>query len=259
MYQDERMTAILKYLSNHDRIDIETICEMNNVSRDTARRDLVKLEELGKIVRTRGGAKLPSFTYEVHNYEQRLKKASHIKSQIGKFAATLIRDGDHIILDASTTVQFVAENLASRNNTVVTNSIDIASILSQKEDTTIHLLGGSLNNKHRSIYGSRTIEQVSDYKVNKLFLGACGISAEGLSVPVEEEGYLMREMIKRSDKVIVLTDSTKFNKTFFQKVCDLDAIDIVVTDEKIDQNMKEIVENYSIELMIVPGSKSEES
>lgn len=80
MYQDERMEAILHYLKEHERVDMETICNMNNVSRDTARRDLVKLEEEGKIVRLRGGAKSPTLFHDVSNYDERPQKASRKRS-----------------------------------------------------------------------------------------------------------------------------------------------------------------------------------
>lgn len=251
MYQDERMDAILTYLKQYERVDMETICEMNQVSRDTARRDLVKLEEEGKIVRTRGGAKSPTFYHEVFNYDQRLQKDSDAKKQIGSYAAGLIQDGDHLLLDVSTTVQFLAENMVSRNNVVVTNSIDIAGILSRKEDVSIHLLGGLLNNKHRSIYGPRTMQHLGDIKVNKLFLGACGISSEGLTIPIEEEGFLLKEMIRSSDQVIVLADSSKFNRTYFQKVCSLEEIDILVTDQEMDAKLRKLLEQNNVETIVL--------
>ncbi|MDM5200291.1 DeoR/GlpR family DNA-binding transcription regulator [Fictibacillus enclensis] len=251
MYQDERMEAILHYLKEHERVDMETICNMNNVSRDTARRDLVKLEEEGKIVRLRGGAKSPTLFHDVSNYDERLQKASEEKKRIGKYAAGLILDGDHLLLDASTTVQFLAENIQTKDNVVVTNSIDIAGILSKKEDIFIHLLGGLLNNSHRSIYGSRTIQHLTDFKVNKLFLGACGISSDGLTIPFEEEGFLLKEMISRSDQVILLADSSKFNRTYFQKVCGWNKIDILVTDQEMEPKLKKQLEQFEIEIIVL--------
>lgn len=250
MLQDERLDRIIDYLNSHDRIDIETICEMNNVSRDTARRDIIKLEQIRKAIRIRGGAKRPLLHNEIYNYDQRRGMAQEAKNKIGKLAATLIGDGDQLILDASTTVQSLTKHLTGRNLTVVTNSIDVAVELSIKEDIKINLLGGTLSNKHRAIYGSRTISNLQDYRVNKCFIGTCGISAEGLSTSIEEEGLLVREMIKRSDKVIVLVDSSKFNKTFFQKVCDLNGIDTVITDKDLPENLQGILEKFDIEVIV---------
>ncbi|HWO95178.1 MAG TPA: DeoR/GlpR family DNA-binding transcription regulator [Bacillus sp. (in: firmicutes)] len=258
MLQDERLDAIVQYLNEHDRIDIETICKINNVSKDTARRDLIKLEEKRKIIRIRGGAKRVLLSNEVYNYGERMNMALEAKSKIGKFAASLINNGDRLILDASTTVQFLAKYLTSRNHTVVTNSINIASVLSQREDIKINVLGGTLSHRHQAIYGSRAIRDVQDYKVNKCIISTCGISAEGLSTSIEEEGLLANEMIKRSDQVIVLADSTKFNKTFFQKMCDLNAVDIVITDKELPKNMQEILNKHMVEVMVVPDDEGDD-
>ncbi|MEC0300367.1 MULTISPECIES: DeoR/GlpR family DNA-binding transcription regulator [Peribacillus] len=258
MLQDERLDAIVQYLNEHERIDIETICKINNVSKDTARRDLINLEEMRKIIRIRGGAKKALLSNEVHNYGERMNMASEAKGKIGKFAASLINNGDHLILDASTTVQFSAKYLTSQNNTVVTNSINIASVLSQREDIKVNLLGGTLSTRHQAIYGSRAIRDIQDYKVNKCIIGTCGISAEGLSTSIEEEGLLVHEMIKRSDQVIVIADSTKFNKTFFQKVCDLNSVDIVITDKEVPKNMQEILNKHVVEVIVVPSHERDE-
>ncbi|QGQ45681.1 DeoR/GlpR family DNA-binding transcription regulator [Metabacillus sediminilitoris] len=251
MLQDERLDAIIQYLNEYNRIDIETICKINHVSKDTARRDLIKLEDLKKIIRIRGGAKKRLLSNEVYNYDQRMNMELKAKSNIGKMAASLINDEEHLILDASTTVQFVVKYLTSRNNTIVTNSINIASTLSQREDLKINILSGTLNHRHQAIYGSKTIRDVQNYHVNKCLIGTCGISSEGLSTSIEEEGLLLNEIIKRSDQVIVLADSTKFNKSFFQKVCELDAIDIVITDKDVPK-MREILNKHAIEVMVIP-------
>ncbi|EIT85602.1 DeoR family transcriptional regulator [Fictibacillus macauensis ZFHKF-1] len=251
MYQDERMEAIVAYLKQHERIDMDAICNMYHVSKDTARRDLVKLEEEGKVIRTRGGAKLSTFFHEVYNYEERLQKGSDAKRKIGSYAASLIKDGDYVLLDASTTVQCLAESMHTKQNVAVTNSIDIASILSKKDDVDVHLLGGRLNNKHRSIYGARTIAQLADLKVNKLFLGACGISSSGLTLPFEEEGFLLKEMISRSNQVIVLADVSKFDKEYFYKVCGLDEFDIVITDQEIPESLAGQLQDHGVETIIL--------
>ncbi|WHX93766.1 hypothetical protein [Peribacillus simplex] len=94
-------------------------------------------------------------------------------------------------------------------------------------------------------------------KVNKCIIGTCGISSEGLSTSLEEEGLLVHEMIKRSDQVIVIAGSTKFNKTFFQKVCDLDSVDIVVTDKEVPKNMQETLKKHVVEVIVVPGQERE--
>ncbi len=251
MYQEERLALILEHIRMHQRVSVQEICDLFGVSRDTARRDLVKLDEQRAIIRTRGGAILPTLSKQVYGYKERLHRESTSKRQIGRVAASLVKEGDYIILDASTTVQFVAEYLSARDVVAITNAIDIADILSGKDRVTIHLLGGRLDREHRFLYGASTIAKVADYRVDKLFLGVGGISADGLSYPHEEEGYVKREMIRRADQVIVLADQTKFGKRLFHKVSGLDPVDLIITDRQPDDEMTRILKEFNIEVMVV--------
>lgn len=251
MFQEERINAIMEHLNQYQRIDIKEICQQFDVSRDTARRDLLKMEELGLILRTHGGAVLPKKTKEIYEYKERLVRESDEKREIGLFAATLVNNGDFIMMDASTTVQFAAEHLSSENIVVVTNSIDIADVVSRKKAVRTILLGGELHAQHRFLFGQSTLDKLSDYQVDKLFLGACGITANGLSYPNEEDGVVKREMIKRASQVIVLADHTKFGDQMFFKIADLASIDLLITNQKPDKEMMEKLVEHQVELLVV--------
>ncbi|WP_068775674.1 DeoR/GlpR family DNA-binding transcription regulator [Paenibacillus sp. FJAT-26967] len=251
MYQEERMEAIMAYLREHRRVEVREICELYHVSRDTARRDLVRMEELGWLVRTRGGAILPTLHKDVGVYKTRLQTSSSEKKMIGRAAAGLIRDGHYLFLDTSTTVLTLAEQMTGCNNVIVTNSIDIADRLTDKESVQVYLLGGQLEREHRYLCGSATLAQLSEYYADTLFLGACGITADGLTYPHDEDGAVKREMIRRADRVIVLADHTKFGKRMFYKVASLDDVDIVVTDRAPEEDMLQLLERHSVELIIV--------
>jgi DeoR family transcriptional regulator, carbon catabolite repression regulator len=254
--QEERLVHILEYLKQHRRITVQTICELFDVSRDTARRDVVKLVETGTVVRTRGGVMLPTLTKEVLGYKERLTQESEGKLQIGRAAAAMVKDGDYVIFDASTTVQFAAEFLTARDVTVVTNAIDVASILSERVGITVHLLGGILNGRHRFLYGASTLEKLAEYQVDKLFLGACGITVDGLSYPHEEDGVVKREMIRHADQVIVLADHTKFGKRLFHKVSGLESIDMMITDRKPSEDLLRVLNEHDVQVVVVEGEPS---
>jgi DeoR/GlpR family transcriptional regulator of sugar metabolism len=255
LYQEERLIGIVEYLQKNHRISIENICELFDVSRDTARRDIIKLEEQGHILRTRGGALLPTLSRKVANYSERLhdETTTHSKKAIGRLAASLLREGDYLLMDASTTVQSAAEQMRSQEHVVVTNSIDIAGILNQKEGISIHLLGGLLHPEHRFIYGARALDMLGDYHVHKLLMGTCAITEDGITNPYEEEGYITKEMMRRSDQVILLADHTKFGKKHFHRVAGLDRIDILITDLEPDDAMKETLSKHQINIMIAKG------
>ncbi|MDR6225126.1 DeoR/GlpR family DNA-binding transcription regulator [Desmospora profundinema] len=249
MYQEERLRKIREYLEQYKRISVQEICDRFGVSRDTARRDLVKLDEQGVILRTRGGALLPE--KEVKSYRERLESAAGEKEAIGREAAGLIRDGEHLILDASTTVQAVAASLTAEDVTVVTNSIDIASVLADRPHVSVRLLGGKLHPKHRYVYGATTVAMLRNYRVDKAFLGASGITPEGVFYPDEEDGQVIRESLQCAGQVIVLADATKFHRRFFYRVCDLGSIDRLVTDQPPPADLQRALEEQEVEIMEV--------
>ncbi|MFB9328683.1 DeoR/GlpR family DNA-binding transcription regulator [Paenibacillus aurantiacus] len=253
MNQEERIRTIVDYLKINQKISMEEICALYDVSYDTARRDMVKMETDGLIVRVRGGAILPSMTKHINSYKERLADSGS-KRLIAVAAASRIQDGDYLLLDTGTTTQYIAEFMSTMDNVVVTNSIDIAAVLCDKPQTTTHLLGGVVNTWHRYASGPRTIEMLNEIRVDKLFLGTCGITAEGLFAPSVEEAYLKREMIKRANQVILLADSSKFEKTLFHRVCSYDAIDMLITDTEPKAPFDKIFHEFDIEVVVAPNS-----
>jgi DeoR/GlpR family transcriptional regulator of sugar metabolism len=138
---------------------------------------------------------------------------------------------------------------------VVTSSIEIAALLARKEHTTIHMLGGLLDNKHHSVYGAKAIEMIKNYYVDKLFIGTCGITEEGLSAPNEEDSFLVKEMMQYADQVIVLADHSKFGKRLFHRVVGFESIDILVTDHDLRPEMKEKLLACGVEIVLAGGEK----
>lgn len=249
MYQEERLEKIIEYLAEHKRISADDICSLYEVSRDTARRDLVKLEEQRKIVRTHGGAVLSTLQQEIRNYRERLHYGLAEKRAIGKLAASLIKPGDKIILDSSTTVEACAACITVEDLIVITNSINQAEQLAAKPGLQIQLLGGLLNKEHLFLYGQQVITALGQYLVNKAFLGAVGISEKGLTTGYEEDGHLVRKMMAQAEQVIVLADHTKFGCNGYFKYANLSEIDIIITDQLPEKEFLELFEKYNVRLM----------
>ncbi|MCA0986740.1 DeoR/GlpR family DNA-binding transcription regulator [Guptibacillus algicola] len=254
MYQEERMLSILEYLKNNERISVEQICDRFEVSRDTARRDLVRLEEEGAVTRTRGGAVLPQLRHEIKSYQDRLSLVSKEKHLIGQRAAEYIRPGDIVILDASTTVQACAEFLTHKHAVILTNSIHQADILSSGENLDIHLLGGKLEKEHFFLYGSSVVEKVASYNADVAFIGVVGITEQGLTIAHEEDGMVKRKMIEQAKHVIVLADSTKFGQSEFFTFAKLDDVDVIITDKLPELVFQEMLQNLGVEIVIAEGT-----
>jgi DeoR/GlpR family transcriptional regulator of sugar metabolism len=244
------MQVILDYLKKNKRINVEKICSLCDISRDTARRDLVKLEKNGVVLRTHGGAILPTIQNEIKNYKDRLHYGSEEKKEIGKLASSLIKTGEKIIMDTSTTVQACAEFLDIDNCSVVTNSINVADILSNKKNVDIYLVGGQLNQEHRYLYGSATISMLSNYYAHKAFIGVGGITQNGLTVVHEEDGFVMKKMVEQAEQVIVLADHSKFGKNTFFKFADLSQIDLIITDKMPNKELMEAFNENEINVIL---------
>jgi DeoR family transcriptional regulator, carbon catabolite repression regulator len=227
--QSRRLEAICAYLAQHYRIGIEDICRLFGVTRDTARRDIVRLDADGRVLRVRGGAVLPPRERQVRHYAERDGAAS-AKQAIGAAAARLIRDGDRVLFDTSTTVVEVARAVSASPLHAVTNSIDVAETLGKREGMELHLTGGQFNPWQRSLEGAQARLGVAQFQFDKLILGACAIDPGGLTCPSGEEADLKKTMMDQASQVIVVADASKFGKAFLHRLCTFEAIDLLVTD-----------------------------
>nr|WP_260117344.1 DeoR/GlpR family DNA-binding transcription regulator [Pseudoduganella rivuli] len=230
MSQSARLDAICDYLGQHYRIGIEDICTLFGVTRDTARRDVVRLDTDGRVLRVRGGAVLPPQERQVEQYVQRLG-ASAAKQAIGAAAAALLRNGDRVLFDTSSTVQEAARAATARPLSVVTNSIDVAEAFGQADGVELHVLGGRFNAWQRSLEGAQTRLALAHFQFDKLILGACAIDPLGMTCPSDDEASLKQAMMRQATQVIVVADASKFSKAFMHRLCTFDAIDVLVTDQ----------------------------
>ncbi|RJX40567.1 DeoR/GlpR transcriptional regulator [Paenibacillus pinisoli] len=257
MYQEERLLKILGYLKEHHAISVMDICSLLGISRDTARRDIVKLVQQGVVIRTHGGVALPQLKKELATYQDRLIAESDRKRIIGETAAELIHDGETVILDVSTTVQCLAEHMKASELMAITHSIDIVSILSGREDLQVYVLGGYLHARDRRLYGPSVIDKLKEVRADKTFIGAAAIQSDGLYYPHEDDVSVKKEMARRSDQVIVVADFTKFTRKSVYRL-DFDWIDIIVTDQSIPAEYQELFDQQNIAVIECDGGATKE-
>jgi len=248
MTQDERVLAQRELLSSVKKLTIEKICEFFSISRDSARRDLIKLAQLPDVQRVRGGAILVAVKKADLPYLQRSQMSS-IKMAIGKIAAALVKPNDYIILDAGTSLTAMASQLITAAD-VVTNSIDCLALLAGQAHINVHFLGGQLNRHHRAIFGPAAVQQLAAYRVNKVFLGVCALSEFGLSSTNEDEAYIKQAMIAQAQQVILLCESSKLAQQNFHHICSLDKIDILITDQSPPQSLLTLLNKHDIEIIV---------
>lgn len=249
MYQEERLLKVLEYLNEHNYMSIHDICEMFNVSRDTARRDIVKLINQGTAIRTHGGISLPILKNTIKEYRERVEAYSEEKKGIAKKALEFIEEGKHYFFDVSTIVSFLAQEI-NKSIWVLTHSLDNIEILSEKEEVEVHSIGGCLNKKNRFFYKSDCENYLDRIRFDTAIIGAASITEDGIYYVDEEDALIKQAAIKKSSIVIVLTEYEKFKCLSYYKGVNWDQIDIIITDKTPPSVFLDIIESHDIKLII---------
>ncbi len=234
----ERRNLILEKLQEEKKVVVSELSQLYGVSEETIRRDLDKLDRDGLAVKSYGGAVINENTSIDMPFNVRKKKNVSGKQRIAEMIASLIHDGDHIALDASTTGVFIAKAIKQKERiTLITNSIEVIIELSDVSDWNIISSGGKLKEGYLALIGPKAIEGLSSYNVETAIISGKGFDLEkGLTDGNEEFSQPKQMMFKSAKTRIVAVDKTKFGKIAFSRIADLSDIDIVVTDEKPDDN-----------------------
>ncbi len=260
----ERRMKIVKTINMHKTATVAEITQWLGASPATVRRDLAWLDGQGLIMRTRGGATAinypaqPLLRRTVPSYEQRLNEYTAEKQAIGQCAAEHIHDGETIILDASSTNHYVLPFLTKKQDlTVITNSLYISKELMAIGETnsslTVICSGGTLFMRSYSFIGMIAEQALSQFYVDKAFIGLRGISLHhGLTSPFPEEIPVKRQMIKCARQVFILADHTKFNLTFASRIAPLDIVHTLITDAGITPEIARQMSSIIPHVVIAP-------
>lgn len=251
MTQELRKKSILKLLETNEEVSTQDFVAQCNVSEITIRRDLTLLEKKGLLKRTHGGAILNTVIPELFGFDNRAIDRRNQKLEICKLAASLIEENDTIYMDCGTTVYFLAQFLPRfKNIRVITNSLPVVSELLPHPHIKVYLIGGELDNTLKALYGPMTDNLLSRYKADKAFIGAAGVSlSHGLSSHHEKEASVTLKMAEAADKVYLLCDSTKIEKTSYFNYSSLDLIDQLITDKDVDLSILELYKSKNINVL----------
>lgn len=249
MYQEERLLKILEYLNENNNMSIHAICEMFSVSRDTARRDIIKLIEQGTAIRTHGGISLPTLKTTIEAYRERLKFYSEEKKSIAKKALQFVEDKKHYFFDVSTTISFLSEYI-NKNITVVTHSLDNIEIFSDKKEVSAYSIGGCLNTKNRFFYKPGCTDYFQEMRFDAAFIGAAAINEDGIYYDDEEDAFIKQAAVKKSTRVIILADYKKFKLSSYYRGVNWDQVDVIITDKRPPSIFMDIIEASDIQIII---------
>jgi len=233
----ERKNEILNKLRAEQRVLVSELAVHYGVTEETIRRDLEKLEKEGFATKTYGGAILGNSTKTDLSYTIRNKTNVEAKSAIAALVSQLVQDGDHLMLDDSSTSLYIAKHLKDKKDlTIVTYSMEIVMELAGVEGWTILCTGGTLRSGSLAFMGHQVADTLSRYHVDKAILSCKGIAPQaGITDSAESHAVAKQAMIRGAKEVILALDDTKFDKISFVQVAPLEAAKTIVTSRKPDK------------------------
>jgi DeoR family transcriptional regulator of aga operon len=251
----KRRSQISAMVRECGSVQVASLANQFHVSMQTIRKDLHYLTGLGVTTRAYGGAISSSVvnTGLEPPLETKLGIRMAEKERIGRFAASLVKPGDSIVLDSGTTTLQIARYLPDLEGiTVVTNDFGVLSVLVQKTRIKIVMLGGELRRKNMAFYGAQTVSALNELLVDKLFLGVDGFDLErGITTHHESEAMLNRKMAEVAREVIAVTDSSKFGCVCLHRIIGLNEITALITDSAAPDYISRAKDRLSFDLHLV--------
>ncbi len=246
----EREEIILAELGGEART-ITELSQKLEVSEATVRRDLLSLEDQGKVKRVHGGAIKLKFPEQEPVFEEKESIRPSEKQKIAKLALGMINDKDTIYLDGGSTVLELAKLLKERKGlTVVTNSLMAAAELMESGHNLI-IVGGKFRPLSRTLVGPLTSKIINSLNIKKAFLGTIGFTVEGgISTTDSDEAYTKELVMQRAEKAILLADSSKLGKKSFAVSGSLSDIDVVITDSGVSTVLVKELKKKGIEVVV---------
>ena len=251
---EDRRKSILDMLNREGKVKVIDLSRFFGISEVTARNDLDELEKKGLLERVHGGAVSTYRSYYNMTFMDRLSTNQEEKRKIAIEAASMIADGDTIILGSGTTPLYVAREIKEiKNLIIVTNSLSVAQEVGYNRNIdNVILLGGNINLQYQFTFGDDTINQLKKYKADKLILSSDGISSEfGVTTYHHLEAEMNRQMIERVSKTIIVADHTKIGRASFSHIEAVDKIDCLITNQIANKDEIEAFKEKGIEVRLV--------
>ncbi|WP_177173450.1 DeoR/GlpR family DNA-binding transcription regulator [Propionispora vibrioides] len=246
----ERRQKIMECLKQNNKVYVNELSKLFQVTEETIRRDLEKLENEGLLYRSHGGAVLKDPIIEDLSFSKRSVENSPAKQIIADKAKLLINDGDTIMVDSSTTAQALIHLLVNKKNiTIITNSIKLLNDFADTDFTMIST-GGDLRSHSFAQVGTAACKALSRYYVDFAIISCKGIDREkGIMESNEAESDIKQQMVRQVRSTLLLVDHSKFDKISFIKTLDFTDVDYIVTDQKPDIGWINFLKKHNIKLI----------
>ncbi len=252
-----RRNRIKELLLEEKSVRVTDLAESFKVSEETIRRDLSALEQEGVVKKNYGGAVLLEAAQEamvaVPPVQQRKLYLFEEKDAIGAAAASMVSDGDVIILDAGSTTWCIARHLADKQITIVTNGITVAEECSHVDDPSVLLIGGKLLKKSMSLVGPQAEREIQRYNADYVFVGTSGISIQkGFTSTDIYEAEIKRAMISTGKRAVIVADHSKFDRQGLVSFSSLGSVYALITSDLADSEVLDEIRRQGVKVITVP-------
>jgi len=253
MFAQERLNEIVRLLNKEGKVIVKDLSIKFNVTEDCIRKDLKLLENQNILKRAYGGGILIQQSPVILSVGNRLNLNVDNKKKIAEKAFNLINDGDSIFLDISTTNIILAQmlDLSNKRVTVITNMLDIVQAFSNNKIIKVICTGGLYSSELDGFTGSMSIENISKYKVDKAFIGSCGINIFNKSVTTfdVEDGNTKKSIMDSAKVIYLVMENKKFYLEGMYRFTYIDDIKAVITEETPDEDICSTFKEIGIDIL----------
>jgi DeoR family transcriptional regulator, glycerol-3-phosphate regulon repressor len=247
----KRHEKIIKIVHSQGFVTIDALAQTFSVTPQTIRRDINTLSEEGQLCRHHGGAAVPTSTENVA-YNERKVLCYREKQNIARILARQIPDHASLFINIGTTTEAIARALGNHKRLrVITNNLNVASIMSANEKFEVIVAGGMVRHRDQGIIGEATIDFIHQFKVDYGIIGISGIDNDGTLLDFDyREVRAARAIIDNSRKVFLAADHTKFGRNAMVRLGNLSEIDGLFTDRRPPFGLAEIIAASEVELHV---------
>jgi DeoR family transcriptional regulator of aga operon len=232
-----RRDEILSRVQRHGYVSVKQLAEEYQVDASTIRRDLDRMAALGLVNRSHGGATMPG---EPEETPYAVKAGEHVaqKRAIARAVAAIVPDGSSLLIDSGSTTLEVAEALRGhRDLTVITNDVRVAAAVAEQGDTRLIVLGGEVLPAVYTLASQRAVDLIGEFNVDFAVMGADAVDAQAITNTNSNEVAMKRAMLEAARQVLVVADSSKFGRSALVRVAGLEAVDLILTDDGLDEEV----------------------
>ena len=252
MFLSNRQNQILDLMKRHGQVTVDDLVDEFDVTPQTIRTDLNELSKAKKLIRVHGGARLLDGHVNVE-YEARRQIAASQKVLIGEAAAAVIPDNASLFINIGTTTEAFSDALINHKGLmVITNNINVASRLRLNQENEVIISGGVVRSSDGGVVGEAAVDFIKNFKVDYAIIGSSAIDSDGSLLDFDfREVKVAQAIIDNARHVILVADSTKFERNAPVRIGHISQVDTLVIDEFFDEEFRQVCDESEVEVIEV--------